>query len=43
MAQLIANERVDDIPLLLSQMGRLNLSGLADQHFWFQLSLFEAV
>ena len=33
MAQLIGNERVDDIPLLLSQLGKLNLSGLADEHF----------
>jgi hypothetical protein len=33
MAQLIGNERVDDIPLLLSQMEKLNLSGLADEHF----------
>ncbi len=33
MAELIGNERVDDIPLLLSQMEKLNLSGLADEHF----------
>ncbi len=33
MAQLIANERVDDIPLLLSQMQRLGLSELFDEHF----------
>lgn len=44
MAQLIGNERVDDIPLLLSQMEKLNLSGLADEHFqghgnWQGLSL----
>ncbi|MBE9080472.1 DUF4277 domain-containing protein [Romeria aff. gracilis LEGE 07310] len=44
MAQLIANERVDDIPLLLSQMGQLKLSELADEHFerhgnWQGLSL----
>lgn len=44
MAQLIGNERVDDIPLLLSQMEKLNLSELADEHFkghgnWQGLSL----
>jgi hypothetical protein len=44
MAELIGNERVDDIPLLLSQMEKLNLSGLADEHFnqhgnWQGLSL----
>lgn len=44
MAHLIANERVDDIPLLLNQMEKLNLSELADQHFkrhgnWQGLSL----
>ena len=33
MAELIGNERVDDIPLLLNQMKRLNLSGLVDEHF----------
>jgi transposase len=33
MAQLIGNERVDDIPLLVSQMEKLNLSELADEHF----------
>lgn len=32
-AHLIGNERVDDIPLLLSQMGQLNLSELVDEHF----------
>ena len=44
MAQLIANERVDDIPLLLHQMEHLELSRLADEHFerhgnWQGLSL----
>ncbi|CAN5704342.1 hypothetical protein BH23CYA1_BH23CYA1_22640 [soil metagenome] len=44
MAQLIGNERVDDIPLLLRQMEKLNLSELADEHFnqhgnWQGLSL----
>ncbi len=44
MAQLIANERVDDIPLLLNQMEKLELSSLADKHFeqhgnWQGLSL----
>jgi len=44
MAELIGNERVDDIPLLLSQMWKLNLSTLADEHFkahgnWQGLSL----
>ena len=48
MAELIGNERVDDIPLLLSQMERLNLSSLADDHFeihgnWQRLSLGEVV
>jgi transposase len=33
MAELIGNERVDDIPLLLNQMEKLNLSGLVDEHF----------
>ena len=33
MAQLIANERVDDIPLLLNQMEQLGLSRLVDEHF----------
>ncbi len=32
MAELIGNERVDDIPLLLSQIRKLNLSGLVDEH-----------
>lgn len=44
MAQLIANERVDDIPLLLNQMEKLKLSGLVDEYFkghgnWQGLSL----
>ena len=44
MAQLIANERVDDIPLLLNQMKKLELSSLVDAHFeqhgnWQGLSL----
>ena len=44
MAHLIANERVDDIPLLLNQMKKLTLSELADEHFkrhgnWQGLSL----
>lgn len=44
MAQLIANERVDDIPLLLNQMEQLALSRLADEYFeqhgnWQGLSL----
>jgi hypothetical protein len=33
MAQLIGNERVDDILLLLHQMQNINLSGLLDEHF----------
>jgi transposase len=33
MAHLIANERVDDIPLLLNQMEKLKLSDLVDEHF----------
>ena len=33
MAQLMGNERVDDIPLLSNQMETLNLSGLADEYF----------
>ncbi|MGB3669868.1 MAG: DUF4277 domain-containing protein, partial [Phormidesmis sp.] len=32
MAELIGNERVDDIPLILSQIIKLNLSGLVDEH-----------
>jgi len=48
MAQLIGNERVDDIPLLLSQMEKLNVRGLADEHFkghgnWQGLSLGEVM
>lgn len=48
MAELIGNERVDDIPLLLSQMEQLNLSGLVDEHFkghgnWQGLSLGKVV
>ena len=44
MAELIGNERVDDIPLLLNQMEKLNLSDLVDEHFvghgnWQGLSL----
>jgi transposase len=44
MAHLIANERVDDIPLLLNQMEKLKLSSLVDEHFerhgnWEGLSL----
>ena len=48
MAQLISNERVDDIPLLLSQMQTLGLSELLDEHFaphgnWKGLSLGNVV
>jgi transposase len=48
MAQLIGNERVDDIPLLLNQMEKLNLSELADEHFpqhgnWQGLSLGKVI
>ena len=48
MAQLIGNERVDDIPLLLSQMNKLNLSGLANEYFkrhgnWQGISLGEVM
>lgn len=48
MAQLIANERVDDIPLLLSQMQRLGLSELFDEHVqphgnWKGLSMGKVV
>ncbi len=44
MAHLMANERVDDIPLLLNQMEKLTLSERADEHFkqpgnWQGLSL----
>ncbi len=44
MAELIGNERVDDIPLLLNQMKRLNLGSLVDDQFkghgnWQGLSL----
>lgn len=44
MTELVGNERVDDIPLLLNQMEKLNLSGLVDEHFeghgnWQGLSL----
>ncbi len=42
--QSILTERVDDIPLLLEQMQRMNLPTLIDQHFpthgnWQGLSL----
>lgn len=30
---LIHTERVDDVPLLLAQMERLNLAGIIDAHF----------
>ncbi|EKU99097.1 hypothetical protein Lepto7375DRAFT_6320 [Leptolyngbya sp. PCC 7375] len=48
MAQLIANERVDDIPLLLNQMQKLNLSDLVDEYFkshgnWKGISLGKVV
>lgn len=48
MAQLIANERVDDIPLLLSQMKKLGLSEVVDEHFaahgnWKGLSIGQVV
>ena len=48
MAELISNERVDDIPLLLSQMQTLGLSELLDEHFaphgnWQGLSLGKVV
>ncbi|MEO0870307.1 MAG: DUF4277 domain-containing protein, partial [Cyanobacteria bacterium J06642_11] len=48
MAELISNERVDDIPLLLSQMQTLGLSELVDEHFvphgnWQGLSLGKVV
>jgi transposase len=48
MAQLIGNERVDDIPLLLNQMQKLNVSDLADAHFnqhgnWQGLSLGKVI
>lgn len=48
MAHLIGNERVDDIPLLLSQMAQLNLSELIDEHFrqhgnWQGLSVGKVV
>jgi hypothetical protein len=40
----IISERVDDIPLLLAQLGRMGLQGLLDEHFathgnWVGLSL----
>ena len=48
MAELISNERVDDIPLLLSQMRKLELSEQLDEHFkthghWQGLSLGQVV
>ena len=48
MAELISNERVDDIPLLLSQMQKVGLSELVDEHFephgnWKGLSLGKVV
>ena len=48
MAQLISNERVDDIPLILSKMQTLGLSELLDEHFvphgnWQGLSLGNVV
>lgn len=48
MAELISNERVDDIPLLLSQMQTLGLNELLDEHFvphgnWQGLSLGSVV
>jgi transposase len=33
MAQLMGNERVDDIPLLLNQIKKVNLIELVDKHF----------
>ena len=33
MQELLCNERVDDIPLLIHQMKKLNLSELIDEHF----------
>ena len=48
IAQAISNERVDDIPLLLSQMQKVGLSELVDEHFephgnWKGLSLGKVV
>ncbi|MEL7070867.1 MAG: DUF4277 domain-containing protein, partial [Cyanobacteria bacterium J06581_3] len=48
MAELVGNERVDDIPLLLNQMEQLNLSVLVDEHFvghgnWQGLSLGKVI
>lgn len=48
MAELISNERIDDIPLLLNQMKTLGLSELLDEHFethgnWQGLSLGNVV
>jgi len=48
MAELISNERVDDIPLLLSQMQKVGLSELVDEYFkthgnWKGLSLGKVV
>ena len=48
MAELVSNERVDDIPLLLSQMQKVGLSELVDEHFkthgnWQGLSLGKVV
>lgn len=48
MVELISNERVDDIPLLLSQMQKLALSEQLDEHFethgqWQGLSLGKVV
>jgi hypothetical protein len=35
MAQLMGNERVDDIPLLLNQIKKVNLIDLVDKHFQY--------
>jgi transposase len=48
MAQLMGNERVDDIPLLLNQIKKINLSGLVDKYFkghgnWQGISLGRVV
>lgn len=48
MAQLIGNERVDDIPLLLHQIAKINLIALVDQYFpshgnWQGLSVGKVV
>jgi transposase len=48
MAQLMGNERVDDIPVLLNQIKKINLIDLVNKHFqchgnWQGISLGSVV